>query len=93
LKIVLTLSRNQAFSSSPIGTQHNKPHENMGRIAKPDHIEVVVKIKHLKKLKRQQTVILHPALASAAFEWVIETLEATKIPDEPETQETVECSE
>ena len=66
----------------------------MGRIAKPDHIEVVVKIKHLKKLKRQQTVILHPALASAAFEWVIETLEAAKVPTEPtnETQDAVECS-
>lgn len=65
----------------------------MGRIAKPDHIEVIVKIKHLKKVKRQQTVILHPALASGMFDWIIETLEQTKIPNEPETQDTVECSE
>lgn len=65
----------------------------MGRIAKPDHIEVVVKIKHLKRLKRSQTVILHPALPTGMFDWIIETLESTKIPNEPETQETVERSE
>ena len=65
----------------------------MGRIAKPDHIEVIVKIKHLKKVKRQQTVILHPALPTGMFDWIIETLESTKIPNEPETQDTVEQGE
>lgn len=65
----------------------------MGRIAKPDHIEVVVKIKHLKRLKRAQTVILHPALPTGMFDWIIETLEGTKIPNEPETQDNLECSE
>lgn len=65
----------------------------MGRIAKPDHIEVVVKIKHLKRLKRSQTVILHPALPTGMFDWIIETLESTKIPNEPEIQDNLECSE
>lgn len=67
----------------------------MGRIAKPDHIEVVVKIKHLRRVKRQQTVILHPALASAAFQWVIDTLESAKVPTEPadEPQNNLEHSE
>lgn len=65
----------------------------MGRIAKPDHIEVIVKIKHLKRVKRQQVVTLNPALPTGMFDWIIETLESTKIPNEPETQDTVECSE
>lgn len=65
----------------------------MGRIAKPDHIEVVVKIKHLRRVKRQQTVILHPALPTGMFDWIIDMLEQTKVPNEPETQDNLEHSE
>ena len=62
----------------------------MGRIAKPDHIEVIVKIKHLKRVKRQQVVTLNPALPTGMFDWIIDMLEQTKIPNEPGAQDNLE---